>query len=584
MKKLIRYLKNFRKQVILGPIFKLIEAIFELIVPLVMAQIIDVGIANKDNNYVIKMGIVLVVLGVCGLAFTLVCQYMASKASQGVGTELRRDLFHHINTLSHAQLDELGTASLVTRLTSDVNQLQIAVAMLIRLVVRAPFLVIGATIMAFTIDVKLALIFVAVIPLVAIVMWMVTTKTIPFYKTIQKKLDKTSLITRENLGGARAVRAFAKQDHEQKRFADNADDIERTAVRAGKISALLSPLNAIILNLAIVLIIWFGGFSVNIGNLTQGEVIALVNYLNQILLALVVVANLVVIFTKSAACAARVNEVFETQPTVTEKECCEFDTELNAPVVSFENVCFGYHDNSDYAIENVNFTAERGQTIGIIGGTGSGKSTLINLIPRFYDVQKGKIEICGIDIKKYPLKKLRKMIGIVPQKAVLFSGTLRENMKWGGENITDEQIHAALRTAQAEDFADKLPDGLDSVILQGGKNLSGGQKQRLTIARALASKPEILILDDSASALDFATDSRLRTAIKENCAEMTVFIISQRANTVKDADKIIVLNDGIVEGIGTHKELLKSCEEYCQICLSQFSAEELEKEISEDEE
>ncbi len=584
MLKLVRYLKNFRKQVILGPMFKLIEAVFELIVPLVMAQIIDVGIKNSDKDYIIKMGIVLVILGVLGLCFTLVCQYMASKASQGVGTELRRDLFHHINSLSHAQLDELGTASLITRLTSDVNQLQVAVAMLIRLVVRAPFLVIGSTIMAFTIDFKLALIFVAVIPLVAVVMWLVTTKTIPFYKTIQKKLDKTSLITRENLVGARAVRAFAKQEHEQARFADNADDIEKTAVRAGKISALLSPLNAIILNIAIVLIIWFGGFSVNVGDLTQGEVIALVNYLNQILLALVVVANLVVIFTKSAACAARVNEVFETKPSVTEAEFSDFTADPNAPVVSFRNVYFGYHDNSDYAIENVSFTAEKGQTIGIIGGTGSGKSTLINLIPRFYDIHKGEIEICGTDIKKYSIKKLRKMIGIVPQKAVLFSGTLRENMKWSGENITDEQILKALETAQAIDFADKLPDGLDSVILQGGKNLSGGQKQRLTIARALASDPEILILDDSASALDFATDSRLRTAIKENCSDMTVFIISQRANTVKDADKIIVLNDGIVEGIGTHKELLKSCEEYCKICLSQFSAEELEKEISEDEE
>lgn len=570
-------------QVILGPAFKLIEAIFELIVPLVMAQMIDVGIKNNDTGYVWKMGIILVLLGVFGLGFTLICQYMASKASQGFGTILRRELFHHINTLSHSELDELGTSSLITRLTSDVNQLQVAVAMLIRLVVRAPFLVIGATIMAFTIDVKLALIFVIVIPLVALVMWLVTTKTIPFYKNIQKKLDKTSLITRENLGGARAVRAFAKQDYEQKRFADNADDIEKTAVRAGKISALLSPLNAVILNLAIVAIIWFGGFSVNAGDLTQGEVIALVNYLNQILLALVVVANLVVIFTKSAASAARVNEVLETKPSVTEAEAEEITSNENAPAVKFDNVFLSYHENSDYALEDVSFTVKKGQTIGIIGGTGSGKSSLINLIPRFYDATKGSVEINGIDIKKYPLNELRKMIGIVPQKAVLFSGTLRDNMKFGGEDISDEEIHKALEIAQATDFADKLPDGLDSIILQGGKNLSGGQKQRLTIARALACSPSILILDDSASALDFATDSKLRTAIKENCADMTVFIISQRANTVKDADNIVVLNDGRIEGIGTHKELLRSCEEYCQICLSQFSAEELEKEINEDE-
>lgn len=570
-------------QVILGPAFKLIEAIFELIVPLVMAQIIDVGIEKKDTDYVWKMGIVLILLGVFGLCFTLVCQYMASKASQGFGTVMRRELFHHINTLSHSELDELGTSSLITRLTSDINQLQVAVAMLIRLVVRAPFLVIGATIMAFTIDVKLALIFVIVIPLVALVMCLVTTKTIPFYKNIQKKLDKTSLITRENLGGARAVRAFAKQDYEQKRFADNADDIEKTAVRAGKISALLSPMNAVILNLAIVAIIWFGGFSVNVGDLTQGEVIALVNYLNQILLALVVVANLVVIFTKSAASAARVNEVLETKPSVTEDEVEEISSNENAPAIKFDDVFLSYHENSDYALENISFTVEKGQTIGIIGGTGSGKSSLINLIPRFYDATKGCVEINGTDIKKYPLKKLRKMIGIVPQKAVLFSGTLRDNMKFGGEDISDEEIHKALEIAQATDFADKLPDGLDSIILQGGKNLSGGQKQRLTIARALACSPSILILDDSASALDFATDSKLRTAIKENCGDMTVFIISQRANTVKGADKIVVLNDGKIEGIGTHKELLKSCEEYCQICLSQFSAEELEKEINEDE-
>ena len=544
MLKLTKYLKKFRVQVILGPAFKLIEAIFELIVPLVMAQIIDIGIKNGDTDYVWKMGIVLILLGVFGLGFTLICQYMASKASQGFGTVLRRELFHHINGLSHSELDEIGTSSLITRLTSDVNQLQVAVAMLIRLVVRAPFLVIGSTIMAFTIDVKLALIFVTVIPLVALVMWLVTIKTIPFYKNIQKKLDKTSLITRENLGGARAVRAFAKQDYEQKRFADNADDIEKTAVRAGKISALLSPMNAIILNLAIVAIIWFGGFSVNVGDLTQGEVIALVNYLNQILLALVVVANLVVIFTKAAASAARVNEVLDTKASITEEEAEEFTADENSPAVKFNDVFLSYHENSDYALENISFTAEKGQTIGIIGGTGSGKSSVVNMIPRFYDATKGTIEINGVDIKKYPLKKLRKMIGIVPQKAVLFSGTLRDNMKWGGDNITDEQIQIALQIAQANDFAEKLPDGLDSIILQGGKNLSGGQKQRLTIARALACSPSMLILDDSASALDYATDLNLRTAIKNNCKDMTVFIISQRANTVKDADKIIVLNDG----------------------------------------
>ena len=556
MLKLVKYLKKYRKNVILGPIFKLTEAVFELIVPLVMAKIIDVGIANKDSDYIWKMGGVLVLLGVCGLGFALICQYVASVASQGFGTELRRELYHHINTLSHKEVDEFGTPSLITRLTSDINQLQVAVAMLIRLVVRAPFLVIGSTIMAFMIDVKLALIFVLVIPLVAIVMWLVTTRTIPFFKSIQKKLDKTSLITRENLVGARAVRAFSKQQHEIERFKDNAEDIEKAAVRAGKISALLSPVNAIILNLAIVAIIWFGGFSVNVGDLTQGQVIALVNYMNQILLALVVVANLVVIFTKSAACAARVNEVLDTKPSVTDTDSTEENSDSSAPAVKFDKVYFSYHDNSEYALEDIS---------------------------RFYDASDGLVEVYGTDVRKYSLNRLRKKIAVVPQKAVLFSGTIRENMKWGGDNITDEQIWRALKISQAYEFVEKLENGLDYKILQGGKNLSGGQKQRLTIARAIAADPEILILDDSASALDFATDAKLRTAIKENCSDMTVFIISQRANTVKNADQIIVLDDGKTVGIGTHKELLQSCTDYCQICLTQFSAEELEKEINGDE-
>ncbi len=583
MRKLVKYLKKYKKNVILGPIFKLTEAVFELIVPLVMAQIIDVGIANKDSGYIWKMGGVLVLLGVCGLGFALICQYVASVASQGFGTELRRELYHHINTLSHKEVDEFGTPSLITRLTSDINQLQVAVAMLIRLVVRAPFLVIGSTIMAFMIDAKLALIFVLVIPLVAIVMWLVTTRTIPFFKSIQKKLDKTSLITRENLVGARAVRAFSKQKYEQERFKDNAEDIEKAAVRAGKISALLSPVNAIILNLAIVAIIWFGGLSVNVGDLTQGQVIALVNYMNQILLALVVVANLVVIFTKSAACAARVNEVLDTKPSIEGKETTKGNVDPSAPAVRFDKVSFSYHDNSEYALEDISFTAGKGQTIGIIGGTGSGKSTLVNLIPRFYDTSKGVVSVCGTDVRNYNLGDLRKKIAVVPQKAVLFSGTIRENMKWGGDNITDEQIWRALKISQAYEFVERLDKGLDYEILQGGKNLSGGQKQRLTIARAIAADPEILILDDSASALDFATDAKLRTAIKENCTNMTVFLISQRANTVKNADRIIVLDDGKMVGTGTHKELLQTCTDYCQICLTQFSAEELEKEINGDE-
>ncbi len=584
MLKLVRFLKNYKVNVILGPIFKLTEAIFELIVPLVMAQIIDVGINEKaDSSYIWQMGVILVILGICGLGFALICQYMASVASQGFGTELRHELFSHINSLSHKEVDEFGTPSLITRLTSDINQLQVAVAMLIRLVVRAPFLVIGSTVMAFTIDFKAALIFVAVIPLVAVVMWLVTTKTVPFFKSIQKKLDKTSLITRENLEGARAVRAFSKQEYEQERFRENAEDIEKAAVRAGKISALLSPVNSIILNLAIVAIIGFGGYAVNIGDLTQGQVIALVNYMNQILLALVVVANLVVIFTKSAACAARVNEVLDTEPSIKDGTKDGSEADGTQPAVKFDNVSFSYHDNSEYALKDISFTAEKGQTIGIIGGTGSGKSTLINLIPRFYDATEGTVSVNGIDVRDYQLDKLRSGIAVVPQKAVLFSGTIRENMKWGGDDITDEQIWRALKISQAYEFVEKLENGLDYEILQGGKNLSGGQKQRLTIARAIAANPQILILDDSASALDYATDSKLRTAIKENCSDMTVFIISQRANTVKSADKIIVLDDGKVEGIGTHRELVQNCADYCQICLTQFSPEELEKEINGDE-
>ncbi len=584
MLKLVRFLKNYKVNVILGPIFKLTEAIFELIVPLVMAQIIDVGINEKaDSSYIWQMGVILVILGICGLGFALICQYMASVASQGFGTELRHELFSHINSLSHKEVDEFGTPSLITRLTSDINQLQVAVAMLIRLVVRAPFLVIGSTVMAFTIDFKAALIFVAVIPLVAVVMWLVTTKTVPFFKSIQKKLDKTSLITRENLEGARAVRAFSKQEYEQERFRENAEDIEKAAVRAGKISALLSPVNSIILNLAIVAIIGFGGYAVNIGDLTQGQVIALVNYMNQILLALVVVANLVVIFTKSAACAARVNEVLDTEPSIKDGTKDGSEADGTQPAVKFDNVSFSYHDNSEYALKDISFTAEKGQTIGIIGGTGSGKSTLINLIPRFYDATEGTVSVNGIDVRDYQLDKLRSGIAVVPQKAVLFSGTIRENMKWGGDDITDEQIWRALKISQAYEFVEKLENGLDYEILQGGKNLSGGQKQRLTIARAIAANPRILILDDSASALDYATDSKLRTAIKENCSDMTVFIISQRANTVKSADKIIVLDDGKVEGIGTHRELVQNCADYCQICLTQFSPEELEKEINGDE-
>lgn len=578
MIKLARYLKYFLKEVIIGPLFKLTEAIFELIVPLVMAKIIDVGIKNGDAAYIWKMGGLMVLLGVAGLCFALICQYLASKASQGVGTMLRNDLFLHINSFSYAEIDKLGTPSLITRITNDVNQIQVAVAMLIRLVVRAPFLVVGAAVMAMMLDLKLSLTFLAAAPLVAIALYLVMSRSIPFYRVIQKKLDKISLITRENLTGVRVIRAFSKQKDEEKRFDDASDDLTKTAVRVGKISALLNPITFMIMNMAIVAVVWFGGMRVDTGALTQGQVIAFVNYMTQIMLALVVVANLVILFTKASACAARINEVLETKPSVEEKTVQPAVPVKGAPKIEFKNVSFSYHkDSLEYALENIDFKILPGQTIGVIGGTGSGKTTLVSLIPRFYDVTCGQILVDGVDVRDYPFHQLRSQIGMVPQRAVLFSGTIRQNMRWGKADATDQEILEALEIAQAAEFVDKLKNGLDTLILQEGKNLSGGQKQRLTIARALVSRPQILILDDSASALDFATDYKLRKAIAAKTRETTVFLVSQRANTVKRADQIIVLDDGRVAGIGTHLELYENCPIYREICLSQLSEEEAKR-------
>lgn len=575
MLKLVHYLKNFRKQVILGPIFKLTEAVFELIVPLVMAQIIDKGIYGQNRSYIFKMGGVLLLLAVVGLCCALTCQYFAAKASQGVGTEIRHDLFKHINELSYTEIDTVGTPGLINRLTNDVNQLQLSVAMLIRLVVRAPFLVIGATVMASMLDLKLSLLFVAAAVFIAVSIYFVMSRSIPFYQKIQKQLDKVSLITRENLSGVRVIRAFSGQKKETERFNNAAQSISKTAITAGKISALLNPLTTVIVNVAIILILYFGGVHVNSGTLTQGEITALVNYMTMILLALIVISNLVVIFTKAAASAKRVNEIFEIEPSVTdevseEQPVCEKD---DPPKISFENVSFSYASSKEYALNNINLEIYSGETIGIIGGTGSGKSTLVNLISRFYDASNGRILIDGVEIKRYPIKQLRKKIGIVPQKAVLFSGTLRDNMKWRDENATDIEIAHALKTAQAEEFVNKLSDGYDTVIHQGGQNLSGGQKQRLTIARALVGDPEILILDDSASALDFATDAALRQALYREKNGMTVILVSQRTSTVKNADKIIVMDDGEIAGVGTHDELYENCSVYREICESQQSEE-----------
>lgn len=578
MLKFARFLKQFKREVLIGPVFKLTEAVFELIVPLVMAQIIDVGIANGDRGYVLRMGGVMVLLGLVGLGCALICQYCAARASQGFGTVLRSEMFRHINTLSHGEIDQIGTPSLITRITNDVNQLQLAVAMLIRLVVRAPFLVIGATVMALLLDWKLACIFFVAAPLMALVLYLVMSRSIPFYRIIQKKLDRISLITRENLSGVRVIRAFSRQEKEKERFAQASEDQMSTSIAVGRISALLNPLTSAIINLAIAAVIWFGGFRVDAGGMTQGEVIAFVNYLNQILLAMIVVANLVVIFTKAAASATRVDEVLELHPSIVNRVSRPAQEIEGSPEIAFDAVSFAYPDAGAYSLSDISFTVARGQTLGIIGGTGCGKSTLVNLIPRFYEVSQGSLKVDGVDVRDYPMEQLRGKVGIVPQRAVLFSGTLRQNMQWRKQDATDEEIWQALETAQAASFVRKMPDGLDSVILQGGKNLSGGQKQRLTIARALVGEPEILILDDSASALDFATDAALRRAIAKFSAgrgnRMTTIIVSQRANTVRYADQIVVLDDGKAAGIGTHEQLLESCQIYREIYWSQNERQE----------
>lgn len=567
MIKLARYLKEFKLNVTIGPICKLTEAIFELIVPLVMAQIIDVGIKNGDESYIWQHGIILIILAVCGLGFALVCQYMASVASQGVGTRLRADLYAHINTLSFKELDKLGTAAMVTRITNDVNQVQTAVAMLIRLVVRAPFLVIGATIMSFSISPRLSLIFFGAMAAIVLVMVPVMKATVKLFKKQQKSLDGISRITRENLSGVRVVRAFARQDYEKERFEAEAEEYRAFAVKAGRINAVLNPAIFIAVNVAYLLIVWLGGGFTDAGidGLTQGKVIALVNYMTQISLALVVVANLVTIFTKAAASSARINEIFEMKSSLEYPETSP-KTDENAPIVEFDKVNFSY-SGEENSLENISFTLKKGETLGIIGGTGSGKTTLANLLGRFYDVSSGAVKIGGADVRDYPAEELRAKIAVVPQKTELLSGTLRYNMTLGRTDISDEQIYRALETAQAKEFTDGLEGGLEAKVLQGGKNFSGGQKQRLAIARAVAKGADIIIFDDSSSALDYSTDAKLRKALGE-MADITCVIISQRPNSIRHADKIIVLDDGQAVGIGTHDELLKTCGVYREICKS----------------
>lgn len=579
MRKLLIYLKDYKKESIIGPLFKLLEATFELIVPVIMAHIIDIGIKNHDMLYIWKMGAVLVIFGILGLTCSLLAQYFAAKAAVGFGTALRHDLFWHIENLSHAEVDKAGSSTLVVRMTSDVNQVQSGVNLVLRLFLRSPFIVVGALVMAFTINWKAAMVFVVTVPLLALVIYGIMVITIPLYKKVQRELDEVLLTTRENLTGVRVIRAFRTQKLERETFEHKSDMLMDIQMHVGKISASLNPLTYIIVNAGIIAVIWFGGIQVNVGDMTQGEVIALVNYMTQTLLALVALANLIITFTKALASAGRINEVFVMKPGIVdgnEKESAVQQTEEPKTAVSMEDVTFYYQESKEPALEHISFTAKKGETIGIIGGTGSGKSTLVSLIPRFYDVTEGRVFVNEKDVREYKVENLRSKVGMVPQKAVLFHGTIRDNMKMGREDASDEEIFAALKTAQALEIVENKPGKLDIVLSEGGKNLSGGQRQRLTIARALVRNPEVLILDDSASALDFATDANLRKAIAEDTNNMTVFIVSQRAASIMHADKIIVLDDGQMVGYGTHQELLKQCEVYQEICYSQFSKEEVQ--------
>lgn len=574
MKRLLPFLSGYKKESVIGPLFKLLEATFELIVPLIMAQIIDVGIKYKNIPYIWKMGAILVVFGVLGLSCSLLAQYFAAKAAVGFGTGVRHALFEHIGRLSYSEIDKAGSSTLVVRMTSDINQVQSGVNLVLRLFLRSPFIVVGAMIMAFTIDSKVAVIFLITVPLLSLVIYGIMMLTIPLYKKVQRSLDEVLLSTRENLAGIRVIRAFRTQGLEKEEFEEKSSHLMRFQQLVGKISALLNPLTYVLVNLGIIAVVWYGGGAVNVGRITQGEVIALVNYMSQILLALVALANLIVSFTKAVASAGRINEVFDLKPGIVDGNQGGQDAG-DVPRVEFKDVTFYYQGSKAPALSHISFSARAGETIGIIGGTGCGKSSLINLIPRFYDVSEGCVLVNGLDVRKWSLASLREKAGLVPQKAVLFHGTIRENIQMGKENASDAEITDALKTAQALEITEAKQAGLDTVISEGGKNLSGGQRQRLTIARALVRKPEVLILDDSASALDFATDSRLRRALMEDTSGMTVFIVSQRAASIMYADRIIVLDDGEMAGYGTHKELFKNCQVYQEICYSQLSKEEV---------
>lgn len=585
MKKLLIYLRDYKKESVLGPLFKLLEASFELIVPLVVASMIDVGISGNDKGYIIRMCLIMAALGLIGLICAVTAQYFAAKAAVGFATKLRHGLFSHIQSLSFSQMDKEGTSTLITRMTSDINQVQSGVNLVLRLFLRSPFIVFGAMIMAFTVDVRAALIFVVVIPILSVIVFGIMLISIPMFKKVQGGLDKVLGITRENLTGVRVIRAFGEEEHEILKFDEETDRLKHLQEVAGRISALMNPLTYVVINGGLIVLIYTGALQVEAGILTQGQVVALVNYMSQILVELVKLANLIITVTKAFACGNRIQNIFEipagmeTSATSTNTSSLEAQSGSSSPetekgTVEFDHVSLRYYEGGEQALTDIHFKAKKGATIGVIGGTGSGKSSLVNLIPRFYDVEKGSVKVDGRDVREYPLTQLRDKIGVVMQKAVLFKGTIRENLLWGNENASDEDLWEAIKAAQAEEFVLQKRDKLDEMIEQEGRNLSGGQKQRLSIARSLVKKPEILILDDSSSALDYATDAALRKSIKDLPGEITVFIVSQRASSMLHADTIIVLDDGNVAGMGTHEELLKGCEVYQEIYYSQFERKE----------
>lgn len=584
-----RFGGKFRRYMVIGPACKLIEVIFDLLTPLVIAQMIDKGIGEHDVSAVVHYGMVLAAMAVIGISFTLVCQKMAALTSQGMGTDIRGALYQHINKLSYAELDRFGTPSLITRITNDVNQVQLAVALGVRMLIRWPFLAVGSMVAALAIDLKLGMIFLICTPAIGLVFWFVMARCIPYYRQLQAKLDRIALICREGLSGARVVRAFVREDHERERFAQAADDQANTAIAVGKLSSILNPVTFLVMNLGVCAILWVGGIQVNVGELTQGQVMAFVNYMTQTLTSIVYVANLVVVFTKASASASRINEVLNCVPSITDEDnepvaLPEPGNVAPVPALSLSHASFSFGAGAANAVSDVTLELPLGKTFGIIGGTGSGKSTLVSLIPRLYDASTGSVSVMGSDVRAWPLDQLRRVVATVPQRASLVSGTIRSNLTWRDESATDEELWAALDMAQASEFVRNKPQGLDAPVEAGGKNFSGGQRQRLTIARALVGSPQILIMDDSASALDFKTDAALRHAIRERSVRgaaegglpLTTVIVSQRVSTVRDADMICVLDHGSVAGLGTHDELYATCQLYREICQSQLRREELE--------